>query len=89
MWNINTIVQQMRFVRRKGSEDGLLGNLFPLLPLQFSVGINTVHFDDRGTLGRVGRHNHLADYVNNVFKKYVPTYRDCHQLFDVLDLVTR
>lgn len=62
MRNINTIVQQIHSRKRKGSKEGLLGNLF----LRFSVGVNTVHFDDRGTLGQVGRHNHLAHWVNNV-----------------------
>jgi len=56
---MDTIIQQMRFKRRKGSEDGLLGNLF----LLFSVGVNTVHFDDRGTLGQVRRHNYLVDML--------------------------
>lgn len=85
MWNIDTIVQRMHFERRKGLEVKLRGNLF----LEVSVRVNTVHFDDRGTLGQVGRHNHLADYVNSVLKKDVVTYRDSHQLLDVLDLVTR
>lgn len=67
----------------------MLGNLFLLLALRFSVGVNTVHFDDGGALGRVGRHNHLVDCVNNVFKEDEFTYRDRHQFLDVLDLVTR
>lgn len=59
MGNMNTIIQQMRFKRRKGSEDGLLGNLF----LLFGVGVNTIHFDDGGTLGQVGRHNYLVNML--------------------------
>ena len=89
MWNFNSIVQQMRFERRKGSEGGSLRNSFLLLALGSSVGIDTVHFDDRGTLGQVGRHDHLADNVNGDLKKDGLTYRDCHQLLDILDLVTR
>lgn len=60
---------------RKASEGGLLGNLLLLLALRLSVGVNTIHFDDRGTLGRVGRHNHLVDCVNKRLqgrRAYIP-----------------
>ena len=52
-----------------------MGDSILLFTLQFSVGVNTVHFDDRRALGQVGRHNYLADYINNGFKgrsAYVP-----------------
>lgn len=66
----------------------LLGNLFLLFTPGSSVWVNTVHFNDRGALGQVGRHNHLARYVNDIFMEGMLTYRNRHQLLDILDLVS-